>query len=233
MTDDASSEDGVDGYTYTLPGNVTLDMGVGVTSSVATIITSFKSSTSTGWNVTANWANATLLKFSAINIPVYDSETGNATMAIPLLWDEFEAFQCTLSWTMRYYSNMSVVDGIYSAGLVVDYDLVPVPLPGVVQYIDDIDENMYFPGNYEFKIANPTDETQDPSIYINPNDHAFIIQELQTYLETDSNEDAGKALLSASNLPERIQNITTSMSYAVGQNPNATSWTGLAIAQEV
>ncbi|KAF3766288.1 hypothetical protein M406DRAFT_68647 [Cryphonectria parasitica EP155] len=229
MTATKPSYNGLVGYTYTLPGNVSFDMTVGVTSSEGAIATSFRSVTHTGWNYSANWVEPTLVKLYAVNVPV--SGAGDSDDPIPLEWAETEGIECTIGWTALHYQNLSVVNGVFEPGLTTEYALVAVPIPGETKYDnDDIDDEYYV--NSKFAIAAPDNSSGNASFYINPNDHAFIIQQLNGSLATTSDADAGKALLSSSNLTERIQNITTAMSYIVAQNPNATSVYGTALAQE-
>ncbi|KAI0467631.1 hypothetical protein F4859DRAFT_517794 [Xylaria cf. heliscus] len=96
------------------------------------------------------------------------------------------------------------------------------------------DSDWWYPGPYQFRIKNASDDTLKDLIFsINPNDHGIIAGHLEEVFSSNSNDNFGMALMQSSDIIGTIRNISTSATYAIGQGKNSTSATGTTLTSEI
>ncbi|KAI1266820.1 hypothetical protein F5Y18DRAFT_380515 [Xylariaceae sp. FL1019] len=191
--------------------------------------TLFNSSAASKWNRTMDWANSTLVEFATVNITSHETVTGGTSAD----YENPHVLECSMKWKARTFHGISVENGTFSPGETDDYDLDGVQLDNPTSGSALANDEFWWPQNYYYTVANATtNEFKEMKFAINPNDHGIIAGHLQEVFNSDSTSDYGMALLQSSDLIQTIQNITTSVTYALGQGSNATTTTGTAYATE-
>ncbi|KAJ8130578.1 hypothetical protein O1611_g3049 [Lasiodiplodia mahajangana] len=183
--------------------------------------TLFNSSATSQWDRSSAWANSTLLKLAAVNI----SSTISATGGTNAEYESPYAIECNMSWVARTFQGISVVDGTFMAGTTEDHELKGIQTTS--------DSEWWYPGPYQFRIKNASNDTLKYLVFtINPNDHGIIAGHLQEVFSSNSDDNFGMALMQSSDMIGTIQNISTRVTYAIGQGRNATSAPGTALTGE-
>ncbi|KAI0164687.1 hypothetical protein GGR57DRAFT_497564 [Xylariaceae sp. FL1272] len=205
--------------------NISASSGAGQGGATYTL---FNSSAVSKWNRTLDWANSTLVEFATVNITSHETSTGGTSAD----FKNPHVLECSMEWKARTFHGISVVNGTFLAGETDDYDLAGVqvdPTSGSAEAGDDF----WWPQNYYYTVANATtNDFKEMKFVINPNDHGIIAGHLQQVFNSDSSNDYGMALMQSSDLIQTIQNITTSVTYALGQGANATTISGTAYTSE-
>ncbi|KAI8632193.1 hypothetical protein F5Y19DRAFT_492070 [Xylariaceae sp. FL1651] len=214
--------------TYITPSGFNISASASFSQGGSTF-TLFNSSAQSQWDRSSDWANSTLLRFAAVNISSTIGSTG-ATEAV-LTFSQYEspyAIECDMTWTARTFQGIKVVNGTFIAGATEDHDLEGIPLQS-----DTEESEWWYPGPYQFRIRNAsTDTSKNLTFLINPNDHGIIAGHLEEVFSSNSDDDFGMALMQSSDLIETIRNISTSVTFAIGQGSNATSAPGTAFMNE-
>lgn len=209
---------------YTTPGGFHISTEASFSQGGASYIL-FNSSAASQWDRASDWANSTLLKLAAVNISSTITENGatNADYQSPY------AIECDMSWVARTFQGINVVNGTFTAGTTEDHDL-----EGITRTKSETPESSFwYPGPYQFRIKSPSSDTLKDFIFsINPNDYGIIAGHLEEVFSSNSDDNFGMALMQSSDLIGTIQNISTSVTYAIGQGKNATSATGTALMSE-
>ncbi|KAI8949248.1 hypothetical protein F4801DRAFT_603444 [Xylaria longipes] len=181
----------------------------------------FNSSAASQWNRTSDWANSTLLKLAAVNISSTIGDTGSTDAE----YESPYAIECDMTWVARTFEGINVVNGTFTAGTTEDHDLEGIQTTS--------DSEWWYPGPYQFRIKNTSNDTLKDLIFsINPNDHGIIAGHLEEVFSSNSDDNFGMALMQSSDMIGTIQNISTSVTYAIGQGKNATLATGTALTNE-
>ncbi|KAI1120586.1 hypothetical protein F5Y10DRAFT_289529 [Nemania abortiva] len=183
--------------------------------------TLFNSSATSQWDRSSDWANSTLLKLAAVNISSTVGETGSTNAE----YESPYAIECNMTWVARTFEGISVVDGTFMAGTTEDHDLEGIQTTS--------DSEWWYPGPYQFRVKNASNDTLKDLVFtINPNDHGIIAGHLQEVFSSNSDDNFGMALMQSSDMIGTIQNITTRVTYAIGQGKNATLAPGTALTNE-
>ncbi|KAI1118103.1 hypothetical protein F5Y14DRAFT_297331 [Nemania sp. NC0429] len=209
---------------YTTPGGYHISTEASYSQGGASYIL-FNSSSTSQWDRGSDWANSTLLKLAAVNI----SSTTTANGGTDADYQSPYAIECDMSWVARTFQGINVVNGTFAAGTIEDHDLEGIARPK----LKTPESGWWFPGPYQFRIKDASDKTlQDLTFSINPNDYGIIAGHLQEVFSSNSDDNFGMALMQSSDMIGTIQNITTSITYAVGQGKNATLLAGTALTSE-
>lgn len=207
--------------TYTTPGGYHISTEAAFSQGGASYIL-FNSSAASQWDRASDWANSTLLKLAAVNISSTITENG----ATDADYQSPYAIECGMSWVARTFQGINVVNGTFIAGTTEDHDL-----EGIMR--GKPESGWWFPGPYQFRIKNANSDTLKDLIFsINPNDYGIIAGHLEEVFSSNSDDNFGMALMQSSDIIGTIQNISTSITYAIGQSKNATSATGTALTNE-
>lgn len=206
---------------YTTPGGFHISTSASFSQGGASYIL-FNSSAASQWDSASDWAKSTLLKLAAVNI----SSTITANGGTRADYQAPYAIECDMSWVARTFQGINVVNGTFTAGTTEDHDLEGITRP-------KSESVWWFPGPYQFRIKNPSSDTLKDLVFsINPNDYGIIAGHLEELFSSSSDDNFGMALMQSPDVIETIQNISTSVTYAIGQGKNATSARGVALMNE-
>lgn len=133
--------------------------------------------------------------------------------------------ECRIEWSSRRNRGVAVRNGTFFPGSYEDFPLV---------WSGDSNEGqrclLRFRSPLQKKNQSPAAVEE---FSLNPTDHHLIGTYLQGIFSSSSADDFGRVLLNSSNIAGTVLNITTSMSYAIGNtNPTANTLLGDAITSE-
>ncbi|KAI0593783.1 hypothetical protein F4775DRAFT_576504 [Biscogniauxia sp. FL1348] len=211
--------------TYITPGGYNLSASASFGNMGSTYVR-LNSSARSEWDRYADWANSTLVEFAIVNLTdIVDAQgVHNVQYRTPYV------VECDMKWYARTFYDMKVVNGTFIPGTTEDHGLVGVPVESTS---DNQALEYWYPGPYDYYVANASDDMPSNLTFsINPNDHGIIAGHLQEVFSSNSGDDFGMALMQSSDLVETIQNITTSVTYALGHGKNATTISGTTFTDE-
>ncbi|KAI0445781.1 hypothetical protein F4803DRAFT_547822 [Xylaria telfairii] len=205
---------------YITPGGFHISTSAGFSQGGASYIL-FNSSAASQWNRSSDWGNSTLLKLAAVNISSTIGETGTTDAE----YESPYAIECDMSWVARTFQGISVVNGTFAAGTTEDHDLEGIQKTS--------DSDWWYAGPYQFRIKSASSDTLKDLVFsINPNDYGIIAGHLVEVFSSSSDDNFGMALMQSSDIIGTIQNITTSITYAIGRGKNSTAATGTSLTNE-
>ncbi|KAK7990910.1 hypothetical protein PG990_015190 [Apiospora arundinis] len=133
--------------------------------------------------------------------------------------------ECRIEWSSRRNRGVAVRNGTFFPGSYEDFPLV---------WSGNSDEGR----DCLLRFRSPMQNKSQPDATVeefslNPTDHHLIGAYLKGIFSSSSRDDFGRVLLNSSSIAGTVLNITTSMSYAIGNtNPAASTLLGEAITSE-
>jgi hypothetical protein len=132
--------------------------------------------------------------------------------------------ECTLSWCVKHYQNVSVVNGIINFPSTTEYPLNLLATP-VVQ--EDV-------GVFEFTVVDPPPSLDTNPVWILDEDTSDIVTGYMNQLFEVSNSDPTAVVLyQSSNVSQLLASMADNMSNVVRSSMNATNIIGQVQQEEV